>query len=119
MKKFFKSEIGIFVIVILITAIIYLFFFFRSKKQEAMMEKSSVTFGILDQVRSSNRADDEIDFHFTILNGHKIFIDNYTHDFDCSNAKIGDTITIKYSLKNSNYVELIHCYWNPDDTIQK
>jgi hypothetical protein len=77
-----------------------------------MLRRNKQTFAILDDVRNSNRGD-EIDFHFKDSNNEMIYITNYTHDFDCRNSKIGDTITIRYSLINSNYVDLVHCYWNP------
>lgn len=111
-KLFLKSEKGVFILVTIFVLLVYLFHLFKSKYHQQMMKSSKISFAILDGNRSSNRADDEIDFHFRDSNNKVVYITNFTHEFDCSNAKKGDSITIKYSLINSDYVELIHCYWD-------
>jgi hypothetical protein len=110
-NNFLKSEMGKFLIIIVITVVIYLVYLFFLNKHEVMMRKSKITFGIIDGRRSSNRSSNEIDFHFKDSHNNTVHINNYTHNFDCGEAKIGDTITIKYSLINSDYVDLVHCYW--------
>jgi hypothetical protein len=102
---------GKFLIITIVTVAIYLVYLFFSNKHEAMMRKSKITFGIIDGIRSSNRSDNELDFHFKDSHNETVYIDNYTHNFDCGEANIGDTITIKYSLINSDYVDLVHFYW--------
>lgn len=111
-KLFMKSDIGVFFIVVIVLSLIYVIQQLISNHHNQMMKSSKLSFAILDDVRSSNKADDEIDFHFKDSNGKTVEITNFTHNFDCSNAKKGDTITIKYSLINSEYVNLIHCYYN-------
>lgn len=112
LKVFFKSEIGKFTMLVFVVSIFYLIYVSYQNYKERMLVSSKQTFAILDDVRNSNRGD-EIDFHFKDSSGKTVEITNFTHNFDCSNSKKGDTITIKYSLINSEYVDLIHCYYNP------
>lgn len=111
-KLFIKSDIGVFFVVVILFSLIYVIQQLISNHHSEMMKSSKLSFAILDDVRLSIKADDEIDFHFKDSNGKIVEITNFTHNFDCSNAKKGDTITIKYSLINSEYVDLIHCYYN-------
>jgi hypothetical protein len=91
----------------------------RSRYREMMLIKTKCTFGIIEKISSGTaRGAGFIKFKFTNNLNEQISTQHIGSVSICTNnIMVGDTVVIRYSLKDNQIAQVIKCYWN--DALRK
>jgi hypothetical protein len=94
---------------------------FEQKKKEAY-RKSKITWAIVDEVHigGGKVGNEYINFHFytkkkkmiKIVRGNFFPTTQELESHCVYDRKAGDTVIIRYSLKDYSYAKIVECYWN-------
>lgn len=85
--------------------------------KEDALSKSKITWAVIDDM-ALTKGGYYINVHFIDNNNQIKYINNIERTDNClEKGKVGDTVTIRYSLKNTSIAQLIRCYWNPQDAV--
>lgn len=108
-----KKSILVLLIILIIGSVVILFW---NDYKENALSKSRITWAVVDDI-TLTKGGYSIDVHF-FHDSELEHIDNIEQLDNClKKGKIGDTVTIKYSLTDVSIAQIIHCYWNSRDTI--
>ena len=120
MNKFVKKEVFIPIVsmgVFLLSII--LFNNFESNQRNQMLDDYSFNYGIVNKKSTLSNGGRWL-YLLHNIGGVEYSADGLDVKIDCfKKLKVGDTIFIKYSLKNPKVVEIETCYWNRKTQFEK